>query len=147
MCLRLSQGQGGGNRLPAGFPHPGYGSRRSPTLRTPLARCHARTTDRPSITRRRRPETRNQNQHSRDRPAPAALAGFARTASQLYHDRRMSDAARRLVQKVMEWARGRGEAEAFVEQLADQLGLCVRATQYAQARAEECGYLVIVRTR
>lgn len=82
-----------------------------------------------------------------DRAAPVPLPNYARSSSALYHDQRLSDGARRLVLKLIEWARGRGCVEAFVEQLADQLGLSVRATQYAQARAAECGYITIERTR
>jgi len=82
-----------------------------------------------------------------DKPAPKVSNAYARASAMLYEDPRMSDSARRLVLRLVQWARGRASVDAYIEQLADSLGFSVRTVRYAQRRAKECGFLEIERTR
>ena len=83
-----------------------------------------------------------------ERPAPASdRKQYARISAAIYEDRRMSDSARRLVALLIKMARGRPTVSGFVMQWADELGLSERAIQYAQRRAEECGYINVLHVR
>ncbi len=80
-------------------------------------------------------------------PAPAATPFYAQASEALYADRRMKDSARRLVLILVRLARGRGSCDAYVDQLADMMGVTGRTVQYAQRRAEECGFLRVEHVR
>lgn len=76
-------------------------------------------------------------------PPPIPTLNYARLAAMIYKDRRMSATAIRLVAQLIEWARGRGSCTAYVDQLAEILGVSGRTIQRAEIRAQECGYIKI----
>lgn len=76
-------------------------------------------------------------------PPPIPTLNYARLAAMIYKDRRMSATAIRLVAQLIEWARGRGTCTAYVDQLAEILGVSGRTIQRAEIRAQECGYIKI----
>lgn len=82
-----------------------------------------------------------------DKPAPQVSNAYARASAMLYEDPRMSDSARRLVLRLVQWGRGRPAVTAYIAQLADSLGLSVRTIRYAQQRAQRCGFIMVERTR
>jgi hypothetical protein len=83
-----------------------------------------------------------------ERAAPSTTrAQYARLAAAVYVDPKMTPSAVSLVALVVRWARGRGSCDAFVDQLADEMGVSRRTVQYAQAAAERCGYIRVERVR
>jgi len=82
------------------------------------------------------------------RPAPSSdRKQYARISAAIYEDPRMCDSARRLVAHLIKMARGRPTVSGYVMQWADDLQLSRRQIQYAQHRAEECGYIDVKRIR
>jgi hypothetical protein len=116
-------------------------------------RAAAEQLAREQMTRELKRDIRRQAQAKRrvpaklTKPAPKMTNAYARATAMVYDDPRMSDSARRLVLKLVQWARGRPAVDAYVEQLADTLGVSVRTIRYAQLRAQRCGYLMVQRTR
>ena len=82
-----------------------------------------------------------------ERPAPDPGPGYALLSAVVYRDSRLSCTALRLLQQMVQWARGRGSCDAYVEQIADILGVSVRTVQRAQRRAELCGYIRVIHRR
>lgn len=82
-----------------------------------------------------------------DRPAPEPSPHYAQSSAQLNADARLNYTTIRLILKLKELARGRAHVTAYVDQLADLLGVSGRQIQRAQARAELCGYILIHRER
>lgn len=79
--------------------------------------------------------------------APAESAYYAHVSERLYCDRRMGRTAKDLVALLIRLARGRRSCDAFIDQLAEMLGRSRRTIQYAQRRAEACGYLRVEHVR
>lgn len=83
----------------------------------------------------------------REPPKGVAPWSYSRVATRTDRDGRHSGASRRLLGQLATWARGRGSCDAFVDQLADAIGVTPRTVQRAQARLETLGYIRIIRHR
>lgn len=83
-----------------------------------------------------------------ERPAPATTrAQYARLSAAVFVEPKMTQNAVALVSLVVRWARGRGSCDAFIDQIADELGCSRRTVQNAQNAAMECGFIRVERVR